>query len=111
MTIDTVNGKQFSLDDTYLVVTNSFITDGGDSYGAFKNIPKITINHLDEEVFAAYIKEGLGGVIGEQYKEPKGRVNPSLDGDEVELSSESFTYNGKVRKSSIKTIGGRNREL
>ena len=63
VTIDSINGKPFSADDTYLVATSSFIAEGGDTYGAFQGLPKISIANLDEELFCDYISTGLGGTI------------------------------------------------
>ena len=58
ITINNINGKPFSATDKYLIITSSFIADGGDTYGAFQEIPRIDIADLDEELFSAYITEG-----------------------------------------------------
>ena len=84
VTVNSVNGKAFSLTDTYAVVTNNFCSEGGDTYYAFAaatadfdtGIP------MDEAVMD-YVKTELKGVIGEEYAEPQGRikliVNPFTD--------------------------------
>lgn len=111
VTIDNINGKPFSATDKYLIITSSFIADGGDTYGAFQGTPRIDICHLDEELFCTYITEGLGGVIDSRYAQPAGRIHKwaptSIKGAKVVLSAASFKYNGKVRKPTIKTIKGR----
>ena len=79
VTINSVNGKAFSLTDTYAVVTNDFCAAGGDTYYAFAaataqfdtGIP------LDEAVMD-YVTNELGGVIGAQYAEPQGRITVLL---------------------------------
>lgn len=85
--INSINGKEFKADDTYAVVTNNFVADGGDTYYAFAaataqfdtGIP------LDEAVME-YVTTELKGVIGTQYAAPQGRIllNPFKD---VKVSS------------------------
>lgn len=112
ISINNINGKPFSATDKYLIVTSSFIAEGGDTYGAFRGLPRIDIADLDEEMISTYIAEGLGGVIDSRYAKPAGRIHKlapaSIEGAKVVLSATSFRYNGKVRKPSIKTINGLN---
>ncbi len=76
VTINSVNGKPFDPDATYAVITNNFLAAGGDTYYAFvaatsqfdTGIP------LDEGLMA-YITDVLGGVIGEEYAQPAGRIH------------------------------------
>ena len=84
VTVNSVNGKAFSLTDTYAVVTNDFCSGGGDTYYAFSAATGSfdTGVTLDEAVMD-YVKTELKGVIGEEYAEPQGRikllVNPFTD--------------------------------
>ena len=76
VTIDSINGKAFSLTDTYAVVTNNFCASGGDTYFAFFAAASAQFDTgvpLDEAVMA-YVNTELGGVIGEKYAEPQGRI-------------------------------------
>lgn len=120
ITINNINGKPFSATDKYLVITSSFIADGGDTYGAFRGIPRISIADLDEELFTAYITNGLSGVIGDRYAQPAGRIRiankqetepdpqtkVSIKDAKVVLSAAAFKYNGKVQRPSVRTIKG-----
>ena len=78
VTIESINGQPFDPDATYTIISNNFLTAGGDTYYAFKaafdagkafdaSIP------LDE-VVVEYIQKVLGGVIGSEYAEPQGRI-------------------------------------
>ena len=87
VTINSINGKDFKLGDTYAVVTNNFSAAGGDTYYAFKAATAKfdTGVPLDESVME-YVTKELKGVIGEQYAAPQGRIlmNPFKD---VKVSS------------------------
>lgn len=75
VTIDNVNGKKFDLTATYAVVTNNFVAGGGDTYYAFAAATDQFDTGLPlDEVVMEYITEELGGVIGESYAEPAGRI-------------------------------------
>lgn len=78
VTINSINGQPFDPEATYTIISNNFLTAGGDTYYAFKaafdagkafdaSIP------LDQ-VVAEYIEKVLGGVIGQEYAEPQGRI-------------------------------------
>ena len=85
--INSINGKEFKADDTYAVVTNNFVADGGDTYYAFAaaSAQFDTGIPLDEAVME-YVTKELKGVIGTQYAAPQGRIllNPFKD---VKVSS------------------------
>ena len=82
VTITSVNGKPFSMDDTYLIVTNNFCGAGGDTYYAFKAATSgyDTGVPMDEAVIE-YIVDELDGVIGVEYAQPRGsfKTVPFLD--------------------------------
>ena len=75
VTINSVNGKPFDPDAVYGVVTNDFCATGGDTYYALKNAASSFDTGIQlEETVMAFITEVLGGVIGERYAEPAGRI-------------------------------------
>ena len=87
VTINSINGKDFKLGDTYAVVTNDFSAAGGDTYYAFKAATaKFDTGIPLDEAVMEYVTKELKGVIGEQYAAPQGRIlmNPFKD---VKVSS------------------------
>ena len=76
VTINNVNGREFDENATYAVITNDFMAAGGDTYYAFASSENKfdTGIPLDEAVMA-YITDSLGGVVGEDYAAPKGRIH------------------------------------
>lgn len=87
VTINSINGKEFKADDTYAVVTNNFVADGGDTYYAFAAATsKFDTGMTLDVAVMEYITKELKGVIGKQYAEPQGRIlmNPFKD---VKVSS------------------------
>lgn len=87
VSINSINGKEFKVDDTYAVVTNNFVADGGDTYYAFAAATsKFDTGMTLDVAVMEYITKELKGVIGKQYAEPQGRIlmNPFKD---VKVSS------------------------
>ena len=85
--INSINGKEFKADDTYAVVTNNFVADGGDTYYAFAAATaKFDTGIPLDEAVMEYVTKELKGVIGTQYAAPQGRIllNPFKD---VKVSS------------------------
>lgn len=75
VTINNINGKDFSLTDTYAVVTNNFCAAGGDTYYAFAAATDQFDTGIPlDEALMDYIKSELGGVIGEKYANPADRI-------------------------------------
>lgn len=75
VTIDSINGQEFSLTDTYAVITNNFCAAGGDTYYAFAAATDQFDTGVTLDVAVMdYITEVLGGVIGSDYAEPQGRI-------------------------------------
>ena len=73
--IASVNGCAFDPDAKYAVVTNNFVAGGGDTYYAFAAATDQFDTGLPlDEVVMEYITEELGGVVGEEYAEPAGRI-------------------------------------
>ena len=63
-------------DKTYTVACHNYmLQDQGDGYTMFSdNVYLQESTMLDNQVLITYITKGLGGVIGEQYREPQGRI-------------------------------------
>lgn len=82
VSINSINGKEFKVDDTYAVVTNNFVADGGDTYYAFAAATsKFDAGMTLDVAVMEYITKELKGVIGKQYAAPQGRIlmNPFKD--------------------------------
>ena len=75
VTINEINGKPFDPEAKYAVITNNFLAGGGDTYYAFAAATsQFDTGHTLDTVVMDYITEKLGGVIGEQYAQPQGRI-------------------------------------
>lgn len=75
VTINDVNGQPFDMDAVYAVVTNDFCSLGGDTYFVLGSAAdRFDTGFLINEVVQSYITDCLGGVIDEQYAQPKGRI-------------------------------------
>lgn len=73
--INSINGKPFDLNAKYAVITNNFVAAGGDTYYAFAAASsQFDTGRPLDEILMEYITEKLGGVVGEQYAEPQGRI-------------------------------------
>ena len=77
VTIDTVGGEPFDAEKVYTIVTNNFSAAGGDTYYVFAYAYAQTGYNTDinlEDALVEYVQTQLGGVIGEQYAAPQGRI-------------------------------------
>jgi 2',3'-cyclic-nucleotide 2'-phosphodiesterase (5'-nucleotidase family) len=75
VTINSVNGADFNVEDVYAVVTNNFLAAGGDTYYAFASASDQFDTGMPlDEVLMDYITTELGGVVGQTYAEPQGRI-------------------------------------
>ena len=75
VTIESINGKAFDPEATYVVVTNDFLAAGGDTYYAFSVSTSVDTGVPMDEALMSYITEELKGVVtAEQYGEPQGRI-------------------------------------
>ena len=64
VTIESVNGKPFSLTDKYAVVTNDFCAAGGDTYYVFGNASEnFDTGIVMDEAVMDYVQTKLGGKI------------------------------------------------
>lgn len=76
VTINSINGNPFDINATYAVITNNFMAAGGDTYYAFAaSDDKFDTGIPLDEAVMAYITDYLGGVIGEEYATPFGRIH------------------------------------
>ena len=77
VTILTVGGEAWAADAVYTLATNDFTAAGGDTYYAFKYPYQQTGYNTEvalEDALISYTQTVLGGVIGEQYAAPAGRI-------------------------------------
>ncbi len=76
VTINSINGAPFNPQDRYAVITNNFVAAGGDTYYAFAAATEQFDTGLPlDEVLMGYITVELGGVVGQAYAAPKGRIH------------------------------------
>ena len=74
VTITSVNGKPFDLNETYTVVVNSFQAEGGDTYYALTRCSFVHDTAIvDADALISYVNS-MDGVIGTEYAEPQGRI-------------------------------------
>ena len=77
VTIETVGGQPFDKDALYTIATNDFTAAGGDTYYAFK-YANATAGYKTgvalEDALVNYVQQELGGVVGQQYAQPQGRI-------------------------------------
>ena len=91
VTIKSVNGKAFDPKAEYMVAVNNFQAEGGDTYYQLtKNSYFCDTEILDCDALIEYVNS-LGGVIGEQYKEPQGRIEIVGTAPEVKPEEEKPT--------------------
>ncbi len=91
VTIKSVNGKAFDPKAEYTVAVNNFQAEGGDTYYQLtKNSYFCDTEILDCDALIEYVNS-LGGVIGEQYKEPQGRIEIVGTATEVKPEEEKPT--------------------
>jgi 5'-nucleotidase/UDP-sugar diphosphatase len=77
VTIESIGGKPFDHEGIYTIATNDFTAAGGDTYYAFR-YPNTTSGYKTgvalEDALVNYIATILGGVVGQQYAQPQGRI-------------------------------------
>ena len=97
VTINEVGGKAFDEEANYAVVTNNFCAAGGDTYYAFKAASDQFDTSIPmDEALMNYITEELGGVIGEQYAAPQGRIAAEGTVDERELREQILAISDMI---------------
>lgn len=72
----TVNGEPLDLEKTYTLACHNYkLQDMGDGYNMFvDNVFTQDKVMIDNQVLLTYLTEGLGGIVGEEYAEPQGRI-------------------------------------
>lgn len=82
VTITSVNGQAFDENASYAVIADNFLMNGNDTYYVLKEAKAAEgaqyINNGNgvktRDIVAMYIKEALGGKIGEDYAQAQGRI-------------------------------------
>ena len=70
-----VGGAPLDLEKVYKIATNDFTAAGGDTYGVFKDrLNSYSTGVAMEQALIDFLAEELGGVIGEEYAAPQGRI-------------------------------------
>lgn len=103
VTIDSVNGRAFSLTDIYAVVSNDFCAAGGDTYYAFSTATVMDTGTPLDEVVMQYITTVLEGNVDERYTEPAGRITviASEVTDSEQSEPTSYTTYVVIRGDSL----------
>ena len=109
VTIASVNGRPFSPDDTYLVMTTNFNADGGDGYYRLSQAEKqFDTGVMVADSIISYISDELGGVIGDRYMDPAGRIRivtePEMLDNPMEIKAANKTVSYKKVKKSAVTV-------
>ena len=75
--IESVGGQPFDPEALYIIATNDFTAAGGDTYYAFR-YPNATSGYKTgvalEDALVNYVTTVLGGVVGQDYANPQGRI-------------------------------------
>ena len=77
VTIDSIGDEPFDPEKDYVIVTNDFSAAGGDQSYVLKYANQQTGYNTGialEDALIDYTRDVLGGVIGEQYAQPQGRI-------------------------------------
>ncbi len=128
VTIKSVGGKAFDEKATYAVIADKYLINGSDTYYSF---PEITAAegaiYLDNgngtktrDIVALYVQKVLGGTIGQEYAQPKGRITlvtqpekPEFVNPFTDVQKGQWYYNAvqyvareKLMKGLSKTVFG-----
>ena len=75
--IESVGGQPFDLEAVYTIATTDFTAAGGDTYYVFR-YPNATSGYKTglalEDALVNYVTTVLGGVVGQDYTNPQGRI-------------------------------------
>ena len=113
VSINSINGKEFKVDDTYAVVTNNFVADGGDTYYAFKTASvNYDLGIPMDEVVMDYVKTELKGVVSaENYGEAGDRITiikglpfTDVDPSAAYYSAVKYCYENNIFKGVTDTM-------
>ena len=104
VTITSVGGKAFNLDDTYYIATNNFTAAGGDTYYVFGTADYVVQTEiLDADALIAYVNS-MGGVIGEEFKKAAGNITVITE-EEPEVLTYTVQKGDSLRKIAGKVLG------
>ena len=88
VTVNSVNGKPFSPEDTYALAANNFMSAGGDTYFVLGMKDGFDTGVLLDELLIRYIQEELHGVLpASKYAEVRGDQKIILAGDAASQES------------------------
>lgn len=90
-----VGGEPLDLDKTYTLASHNYmLLNGGDGYSMFTD-NKVILDSvmLDNRVLIDYIVEYLGGVVGEQYSDPRGEGRITIVSEQPAPSEDTNTGN------------------
>ncbi len=76
VTISSINGKNFDLNETYGVITSNAILNGMDSNYIAKEdgVNKVIFDKVIREIIPTYVQDALNGKVSESYKNTDGRI-------------------------------------
>ena len=70
-----VGGEPLDLQAEYTMTTSAFIQGGADGYGMLREADVLTNTMVpDNEIVMHYIRDDLGGVIPDEYRQTQGRI-------------------------------------
>ncbi len=96
VTINSINGKAFDPEATYIVVTNDFVAAGGDTYYAFSISSVVDTGIAMDVALMEYITDELGGVVGEKYAETQGRIRFADEEPFTDVNTTDWFYDAVV---------------
>ena len=107
VSIQSVNGKPFSLTDTYAVAASDFLAVGGDTYAVFNTLEHVDTGILLDSIVADYIQQELGGVIDARYAEPRGSMKTvTIENSDCEPVKQILRCAGGSRDVEAYSING-----
>ena len=109
VSIQSVNGLPFSETDTYAVVTSDFCATGGDTYYVFSPLESFDTGVPLDDVVTEYIRDDLGGVIGQEYAAPRGDLQiVTVENSRCVPSAQRILLNGEEVQPEAYNINGEN---
>ena len=96
VTVESVGGRAFDLNDTYTIATNDFLAAGGSEAYLFSGAPvNYDLGLALDEVVMDYITDELGGTVtAEDYGAPAGRITVETGNPFTDVAETSPYYEG-----------------
>lgn len=105
MKILRIGERLFSAEETYHIVTNDYLANGGDAYAAFSKGEKIDTDCLVADMVAAYLKESLEGQMPRRYEQAEGRTAVAASGEVYIVPQEMRRQNGALWMAAYEESG------